>query len=326
MAPAPRWGRPATHVEGPFRITPADVAPLNEVFSDAFTERYRRDGMVGVRVPFLNPAIWRYAIEDAGEGAMLWRDERGAIVAFNIAHRSGVEGWMGPLGVRPDAQDGGVGKLIVRAGRDWLERESARVIGLETMPRTMDNIGFYSGLGFEPGRLTLTVTFSAAVGEHPATLLGRQRASEKSDWVAACRRLTNVVRPGYDFSREIELTDELSLGDTLLFTRDGELRGFALYHTAPLVEGRVREELRVLKLVLADETDAEPIVRQLADQSRRAGTRQVAIRVQGEFVDLYNHLVALGGRVRWTDLRMTTQGRGEPPVTGRGVVLSNWEI
>ena len=233
---------------------------------------------------------------------------------------------MGPLGVRPDAQDGGVGKLIVRAGRDWLEREGARVIGLETMPRTMDNIGFYSGLGFEPGRLTLTVTFSAAVGEHPAMLLGRQRASEKSDWVAACRRLTNVVRPGYDFSREIELTDELSLGDTLLFTRDGELRGFALYHTAPLVEGRVREELRVLKLVLADETDAEPIVRQLADQSRRAGTRQVAIRVQGEFVDLYNHLVALGGRVRWTDLRMTTQGRGEPPVTGRGVVLSNWEI
>jgi GNAT superfamily N-acetyltransferase len=325
MAPAPRWGRAST-VDGPHRITLPDVAALNQVFSDAFTERYRRDGMVGVRVPFLNPAIWRYAIEDAGEGAMLWRDERDAIVAFNIVHRSGIEGWMGPLAVRPDAQDGGVGKLIVRAGRDWLERDGARVIGLETMPRTMDNIGFYSGLGFEPGRLTLTVTFNSAVGEHAAMLLGRQRAAEKPEWVAACRRLTDAVRPGYDFSREIELTDELSLGDTLLFTRDGELRGFALYHTAPLVEGRVREELRVLKLVLADDGDAEAIVRQLADQSRRAGTRQVAIRVQGEFVDVYNRFVALGGRVRWTDLRMTTQGHGEPPVRGRGVVLSNWEI
>ena len=39
-------------------------ASLNVVFSDAFTERYRRDGMVGVRVPYLNPAVWRYAIED----------------------------------------------------------------------------------------------------------------------------------------------------------------------------------------------------------------------------------------------------------------------
>ncbi|HEU4631327.1 MAG TPA: GNAT family N-acetyltransferase [Gemmatimonadaceae bacterium] len=325
MAPAPRWGRAAA-VEGPQHITLPDVAALNQVFSDAFTERYRRDGMVGVRVPFLNPAIWRYAIDDAGDGAMLWRDERGAIVAFNIAHRSGIEGWMGPLAVRPDAQDGGVGKLIVRTGRDWLERQGARVIGLETMPRTMDNIGFYSGLGFEPGRLTLTVTFSAAVGEHAAMLLGRQGASEKPEWIAACHRLTDAVRPGYDFSRELELTDELALGDTLLFLRDGVLRGFALYHTAPLVEGRVREELRVLKLVLADEADAEPLVRQLADQARRSGTRQVAIRVQGEFVGLYNRLVALGGRVRWTDLRMTTQGHPEPPVVGRGVVLSNWEI
>ena len=325
MAPAPRWGRPATHVEGPFRITPADVAPLNEVFSDAFTERYRRDGLVGVRVPFLNPAIWRYAIEDAGPGAMLWRDERAAIVAFNIAHRSGVEGWMGPLAVRPDAQEGGVGKIIVRGGQDWLVREGAQVVGLETMPRTMDNIGFYSNLGFEPGRLTLTVSLPAAVSGEPALLLGRLPAADKPAWIAACRALADAVRPGCDFSREIELTDELSLGDTLLLVRGDALRGFALYHTAPLVEGRVREELRVLKLGLADEADAEVLVRQLADQARRAGTRQVAIRVQGEFVSLYNRLIALGGRVRWTDLRMTARGYGEVPAQG-GVLLSNWEI
>ena len=89
-------------VDGPFRARVDDIAELNQVFSDAFTERYRRDGMVGVRVPFLNPPIWRYAIEDADDGAMLWRDERDDIVAFNIVHRSGLEGWMGPLAVRPD--------------------------------------------------------------------------------------------------------------------------------------------------------------------------------------------------------------------------------
>jgi GNAT superfamily N-acetyltransferase len=312
--------------EGPFRIGTADVAPLNEVFSDAFTERYRRDGLVGVRVPFLNPAIWRYAIEDAGEGAMLWRDERGGIVAFNIAHRSGIEGWMGPLAVRPDAQEAGIGKLIVRAGEEWLVRDGARVVGLETMPRTMDNIGFYSGLGFEPGRLTLTISLPAAVGSEGALLLGRLPAAEKPAWVEACRRLADAVRPGYDFSREIELTDELALGDTLLLVRGDALRGFALYHTAPLVEGRVREELRVLKLALADEADAEPLARLLADQARRSGTRQVAIRVQGEFVSFYNRLIALGGRVRWTDLRMTVRDRGEPPAAPGAVLLSNWEI
>ncbi len=325
MAVSRSW-RSAPPADGPYVARADDIPALNTVFSDAFTERYRRDGLVGVRVPFLNPAIWRYAIEDAGEGAMLWRDERGGIVAFNIAHRSGVEGWMGPLAVRPDTQEGGVGKLIVRAGQEWLARDGARVVGLETMPRTMDNIGFYSSLGFEPARLTITVSLAAAVSSEAGVLLGRLPAAEKRSCVAECRRLADAVRPGYDFSREIELTDELALGDTLLLVRDDRLVGFALYHTAPLVEGRVREELRVLKLVLADEADAEAMARLLTDQARRSGTRQVAIRVQGEFVSFYGRLIALGGRVRWTDLRMTARGFGEPPVRGPGIALSNWEI
>ena len=104
-------------VDGPFRARLDEIAELNQVFSDSFTERYRRDGMVGVRVPFLNSTIWRYAIEDAAEGAMLWRDDRGHIVAFNMVHRSGTEGWMGPLAVRTEYQGSGTGKEIVRARR-----------------------------------------------------------------------------------------------------------------------------------------------------------------------------------------------------------------
>src|ERR1700709_1135766 len=128
-------------VIGPVRATIADIDPLNRVFSDAFTERYRRDGLSGVRVPFLNPAVWQFAIDDAGEGAMLWRDGRGEIVAFNMVHRSGSEGWMGPLAVRTDRQGQGHGQRIVRAGAEWLAAEGARTIGLETMPRTIENIG-----------------------------------------------------------------------------------------------------------------------------------------------------------------------------------------
>lgn len=96
---------PDRSVSGPERATVRDIEPLNRIFSDAFTDRYRRDGLVGVRVPYLNPLIWRYAIEDAGEGAMIWRDGEGRAVAFNMVHRSGTEGWMGPLAVRPDRQN-----------------------------------------------------------------------------------------------------------------------------------------------------------------------------------------------------------------------------
>jgi GNAT superfamily N-acetyltransferase len=324
MATARDW-KTARHADGPHPVRLADVPALNQVFSDAFTERYRRDGMVGVRVPFLNPAIWRYAIEDADGGAMGWRGERDEIVAFNIAHRSGIEGWMGPLAVRPEWQGGGLGKEIVRAGVRWLTERAACVIGLETMPRTMDNIGFYSGLGFLPTRLTITLTLDATGGDAPAQLYGRLSSRDKDDVLAECLTLTQAMVPGYDYSREITLTDALSLGDTLLMRESGRLIAFALCHTAPLVEGRTREELRVLKMVVSDTSRFEACCRALMDYARRSGTRRVAFRVQGEYLDAYAKLIALGGRVRWTDLRMALAGYSEPKAE-RGIVLSNWEI
>lgn len=316
--------RSLRNISGPFPARVTDIDPLNRVFSDAFTERYRRDGMVGVRVPYLNPAIWRYAIEDAHGGAMLWRDERDDIVAFNIAHLSGVEGWMGPLAVRPEWQGTGVGKLIVQAGIDWLREHDARVIGLETMPRTMDNIGFYSRLGFVPGRLTITVTLEAATTDVAVPLLGALPPRDRSDIVQQCLRLTQKQLPGYDFTRELQLTLELGLGDVVLRFERGEVLGFALFHAAPLVEGRSREELRVLKLALAREDDMPGMAALLMGAARQAGTRRVAIRVQGEYGEAYRALVALGARVRWTDLRMVMTGAVESRAAG--MVLSNWEI
>ncbi|HEU5184575.1 MAG TPA: GNAT family N-acetyltransferase [Gemmatimonadaceae bacterium] len=324
MATARTW-RSHHQAEGPQPARLDDIAGLNQVFSDAFSERYRRDGMVGVRVPFLNPAIWRYAIEDASGGALVWRDDREEIVAFNIAHRSGVEGWMGPLAVRPDWQGAGLGKEIVRGGIEWLRAAGAATIGLETMPRTMDNIGFYSGMGFLPGRLTITLTLDAGLLGNGPNLLGRLPARDKDDAIDECRALTDTLAPGLDFTRELALTDQLALGDTVLLRERGRVVGFALCHTAPLVEGRVREEMRVLKLVLEREQDLTRLGEVLVDYARRSGTRRVALRVQTEFLGAYQTLIGMGARVRWTDLRMTLADMPER-LPKRGVVWSNWEI
>ena len=132
---------PDTRVAGPERATERDIDALNRVFAEAFTDRYRRDGLVGVRVPQLNPLVWRYALLGAGEGAMVWRDEHEDVAAFNVAHRSGTEGWMGPLAVRPDRQGAGVGKTVVRTAADWLIDHGAVTLGLETMPRTPEVMG-----------------------------------------------------------------------------------------------------------------------------------------------------------------------------------------
>ena len=323
MAIARPWRAPRP--DGPYAATPEDHASLNHVFSEAFTERYRRDGLVGVRVPYLNPAIWRYAIEDANGGALIWRDERDEIAAFNIVHCSGREGWMGPLAVRPDAQGAGLGKEIVRSGIDWLVASKALTIGLETMPRTMDNIGFYSSLGFTPGKLTVTVTVDAAPSTDAPGVFGRLSASDKEGVLVECAELSQRVQAACDFTREIAITDGLGLGETILFRESGKLTGFALCHTVPLVEGRAREETRVLKLVLSRQSDLASAVTTLADFARRGGTRRAAFRVQTEYADAYQQLIAMGGRVRWTDLRMSLAAYPEGKARD-GLLWSNWEI
>jgi hypothetical protein len=93
----------------------------------------------------------------------------------------------------------------------------------------------------------------------------------------------------------------------------------------PLVEGRVREELRVLKLVVRTDDDFDVMLTLLADHARRSGTRRVAIRVQGQYQAAFRRLIGRGARVRWSDLRMSLDGYHES-VPDQGIVLSNWEI
>jgi len=317
---------PERQVYGPEPAGERDTDGLNRVFADAFTDRYRRDGLVGVRVPHLNPHVWRYALLDAGAGAMLWRDEAGHVAAFNIAHRSGAEGWMGPLAVRPDRQGAGLGKTIVRTAVDWLLEQGVVTLGLETMPRTVENIGFYARLGFTPGHLTVTLTNDIATRGHPAPVLlsGRKGAAGDAALEAA-RRLVASLTPGYDFTREILLTAELALGDTCLIDGADGFDALVLWHSAPLADGRPSDEVRVLKLAARDGRAFDAALAATEAAAARAGIRRVAIRCQTRFDDAFRRLVARGYRVRWTDLRMTYEGYAEPHPE-RGVLFSNWEI
>src|SRR2546428_1256197 len=201
---------PERQVDGLEPAGGRDPGALTRVSADAFPARYRRDGLVGVRVPHLNPQVWRYALLDAGPGAMLWRDEAGHVVAFNIAHRSGAEGWMGPLAVRPDRQGAGVGKTIVRTALDWLLEQDVATLGLETMPRTVENIGFYARLGFFPGHLTVTLTNDIVTRGHQApALLSQRKSAAGGQALEAARDLLPALRPGFDFPRGIPPTTGL---------------------------------------------------------------------------------------------------------------------
>jgi GNAT superfamily N-acetyltransferase len=317
--------RPDRSLRGPERATVRDIDALNRVFAEAFTDRYSRDGLIGVRVPQLNNLVWRYALEDAGDGSMVWRDAEGQMVAFNMVHRSGTEGWMGPLAVRPDRQGEGLGSTMVRTGIDWLRAQGATTIGLETMPRTVDNIGFYSRIGLVPGRLTVTLVRDVLRRSVGAAELLSGAGPAWMDRLEECRRLADRMVPGVDFTRELALTRDLAIGDTTLVRQAGDLTGFALWHSTPLAAGRPKEELRILKLVAATPEAFASLIQAVQRSASSERVSRVAIRCQTEFAQAYLRLIELGYRVHWTDLRMLLEDfpQRRPP---EGILMSNWEI
>ncbi len=316
--------RPDVSIRGPEQATARDIDELNRVFSEAFTDRYHRDGLTGVQVPQLHPEVWKYALATAQAGAMIWREATGALAAFNMVHQSGAEGWMGPLAVRPALQGLGLGRRIVTEGLRWLQSRGATRIGLETMPRTVDNIGFYAGLGFRPGHLTLTMIGNPGTPSGPPRVRALSTSGDQfKTMVEDCRRLVDGLTPGVDYSRELLLTEEHRLGDTTVLYEAGRCRGFAVWHTIPLTLGG-EKELRVLKLV-ADGLDSFGSVLRGVGMGRGGGDRRkVSVRCQTVYPDAYSALVGAGFRIHWTDLRMLHGG--SPERAERGIVFSNWEI
>lgn len=313
-------------VVGPRVARPEDIPALNRLFAETFTDRYRRDGMTTLRVPYLNAPVWEYAFATADGGALLWHDDRQQLLAFNLVHQAGIEGWMGPLGVRPDAQGHGVGTTIVREGIARLLAGGARVIGLETMPRTAENIGFYARLGFVPRPLTITLAGDLARGG--GTEEGfRVEPEAGSSEDAACLALAHRLSPGVSWEREIRETRARGLGGLSVARHagGGEVAGWALWHAVPLGQGSVVEEVRMLKVVAESESAFAATVTAAEAGARKAGGTSLLIRCQTARPAAWKILIDRGYRVHWTDLRMTlAQYPEQEPV--RGILLSNWEI
>jgi hypothetical protein len=190
----------------------------------------------------------------------------------------------------------------------------------------MDNVGFYSTLGFVPGHLTVTVTMEAARAGIQSTTVSSLNPHERELALRQCRALLEQMAPGYDYTREILLTAQHDLGDTLFVRKGFDVLSFAVCHSVPLVEGRATEEMRVLKMVAKSEADFDHLVTQLCAHARVRGARRVAIRVQGQYSSIYRRLIGRGARVRWTDLRMSVHEFAEARPANGGIVLSNWEI
>jgi GNAT superfamily N-acetyltransferase len=157
----------------------------------------------------------------------------GELAGSNFATRWGSVGFFGPLTVRPDLWDSGIGQLLVGAAGEQFERWGIRHAGLFTFPHSAKHVGLYGKFGFHPRFLTAVMAMPAQAAE-PKLAWSRYGALSEADRnhaESASRALTEQLYDELDLSAEIRTVAARQLGDTVLLREgDSGLAGFAICH------------------------------------------------------------------------------------------------
>ncbi|MFD7685644.1 GNAT family N-acetyltransferase [Streptomyces sp. NPDC059781] len=157
----------------------------------------------------------------------------GEVVGSNFAADWGSVGYFGPLTVRPDLWDQGIGRRLMEPVMDCFDTWENRHLGLSTFSHSPKHLELYRRYGFWPRFLTAVmrkqVAVSAAVPGR--VLYGGLTAAERPDARGLGRALTGAVHEGLSLEREITAAQAQGLGDTVLLEGAGsELDGLAVCH------------------------------------------------------------------------------------------------
>jgi GNAT superfamily N-acetyltransferase len=162
----------------------------------------------------------------------------GELVGSNFATSWGSVGFFGPLTVRPDFWDRGVGKRLMEPVTELFNEWGTRHAGLFTFAHSPKHVGLYQKFGFWPRFLTAIMSkpVGRAEGASRWTGFSEVPASEREEVLSACRELTDAVYEGLNVGREIRAVAAQGLGDTILLWDDDRLAGLAVCHSGPGTE------------------------------------------------------------------------------------------
>lgn len=162
----------------------------------------------------------------------------GALVGSNFATRWGSVGYFGPLTIRPDLRDRGIGRHLMAPVMAQFESWRTAHLGLFTVAHSTKHVALYERFGFAARYLTAVMERPAARSDSGADLqrYGVLAAAQRVEVLRECRVLTDMLFEGLDLGDEIELVRALQLGETVLVTDDAGVSSFAICHRGPASE------------------------------------------------------------------------------------------
>ncbi|MGP4002999.1 GNAT family N-acetyltransferase [Streptomyces sp. 8N706] len=156
----------------------------------------------------------------------------GDVVGSNFAVDWGSVGYFGPLTVRPDLWDQGVGRRLMEPVMDCFATWGNRHLGLFTFSHSPKHLELYRRYGFWPRFLTAVMKkqVEGRSADPGRVLYSELSAAERPGFLSECRALTGAVYEGLDLEREIVAVQAQGLGDTVLLQGGSGLDGLAVCH------------------------------------------------------------------------------------------------
>jgi N-acetylglutamate synthase-like GNAT family acetyltransferase len=246
-----------------------------------------------------------------------------------MATNWGTVGFFGPLTVRPDLWDSGVGKRLMEPVMDQFASWGTRLAGLFTFPHSQKHVGLYQRFGFFPRFLTAVMAkplAQTASGAADWTRFSSVAAPEQEHALRRCRDLTNAVYGGLDVTGEIRAVAEQRLGDTALLWRNGELNGIAVCHSGPGTEagsGTCYVKFGAVRPTRSAPDDFEALLSACEALALESGASRLVAGVNTARSDAYLRLQARGFRAQILGIAM--QKPNEPGYNRDGIyVIDDW--
>ncbi|MFE1443584.1 GNAT family N-acetyltransferase [Streptomyces sp. NPDC058739] len=129
----------------------------------------------------------------------------GEVAGSNFAADWGSVGFFGPLTVRPDLWDQGIGRRLMEPVMDCFDTWENRHLGLFTFSHSPKHLELYRRYGFWPRFLTAVMRKQVAAKDAvPGRVLyGELGAAQRPAALSLGRDLTGAVYEGLDLEREI---------------------------------------------------------------------------------------------------------------------------
>ena len=272
-----------------------------EAWSNWATQQFGQ----AMEFPTKRPVYGTYLDGDPEGGFVAVDRDSGTPVGYIFTRTLGKIGFFGPFGVVPQHQASHVGKRLVNATVEYMERMGCTTVGLETMPETAYNLGLYTKLGFKLE--TLTLRLHKELGEGASELPPQvESVPEPGDaLLERVRLISGTLEEGLDQSKEVALLRRHPIGTCLTWSPQDEVEGFALCYIFPDTVGLYppvdAQNLRVRILGMHADTcgqkDLEPFMQGVEAWARSQGRTHITVPVYAGYDASLHTLFGMGYRV-----------------------------